>query len=129
MKLLFINFVQALRHIRRNRWQSLLIVSILSFAMAAFVFSAAGIWKVTHEAEDIPDSEDVYVMQGCNGPGKCSYHISVENTEALLKNIPSHIMVGKMSTSRDKDRLKSTVDTTYEHTIATVDPGFFDVIP
>ena len=128
MKLLFINFVQALRHIRRNRWQSLLIVSILSFAMAAFVFSAAGIWKVTHEAEDIPDSEDVYVMQGCNGPGKCSYHISVENTEALLKNIPSHIMVGKMSTSRDKDRLKSTVDTTYEHTIATVDPGFFDVI-
>ena len=42
MKLLFINFLQALRHIKRNRLQSCLIVGILSFAMAAFVFSAAG---------------------------------------------------------------------------------------
>ena len=128
MKLLFINFLQALRHIRRNKCQTLLVVSILSFAMAAFVFSAAGIWKVTHEANEIPDSEDVYAVQACYGTGRCNYDIIVDNTEALLKNIPSHITVGKMSTTRDKDRLKATVDTTYEHTIATVDPGFFDVI-
>lgn len=128
MKLLFINFVQALRHIRRNKWQTLLVVSILSFAMAAFVFSAAGIWKVTHEANEIPDSEDVYTVQACNGTGRCKYHITIDETEVLLKNIPADIMVGKMSTCRQQDRLMATVDTTYEHTIATVDPGFFNVM-
>ena len=128
MKLLFINFLQALRHIRRNKWQTLLVVGILSFAMAAFVFSAAGIWKVTHEANEIPDSEDVYAVQACNGTGRCKYHITIDETEVLLKNIPADIMVGKMSTVRQQDRLMATVDTTYEHTIATVDPGFFNVM-
>ena len=128
MKLLFINFVQALRHIRRNKWQTLLVVGILSFAMAAFVFSAAGIWKVTHEANEIPDSEDVYAVQACNGTGRCQYGITIDETEVLLKNIPADIMVGKMSTCRLEERLMATVDTTYEHTIATVDPGFFNVI-
>lgn len=128
MKLLFINFVQALRHIKRNKWQTLLVVGILSFAMAAFVFSAAGIWKVTHEANEIPDSEDVYTVQACNGTGRCKYHITIDETEVLLKNIPADIMVGKMSTCRQQDRLMATVDTTYGHTIATVDPGFFNVM-
>ena len=59
MKLLFINFVQALRHIRRNRLQTCLIVGILSFAMAAFVFSAAGIWEIKHEEHGIGDDADV----------------------------------------------------------------------
>ena len=128
MKLLFINFLQALRHIRRNKWQTLLVVGILSFAMAAFVFSAAGIWKVTHEANEIPDSEDVYTVQACNGSGRCKYSITIDETEILLKNIPADIMVGKMSPVIQQDRLKATVDTTYVHTIATVDPGFFNVM-
>ena len=128
MKLLFINFVQALRHIRRNKWQTFLVVGILSFAMAAFVFSAAGIWKVTHEANEIPDSEDVYTVQACNGTGRCKYSITIDETEILLKNIPADIMVGKMSRFRQEDRLMATVDTTYGHTIATVNPGFFNVI-
>ena len=128
MKLLFINFVQALRHIKRNKLQTCLIVGILSFAMAAFVFSAAGIWKVTHEANEIPDSEDVYTVQACNGTGRCKYSITIDETEILLKNIPADIMVGKMSRFRQEDRLMATVDTTYGHTIATVNPGFFNVI-
>lgn len=128
MKLLFINFVQALRHIRRNKLQTCLIVGILSFAMAAFVFSAAGIWKVTHEANEIPDSEDVYAVQAYNGTGRCQYSITIDETEILLKNIPADIMVGKMSSCRQEERLMATVDTTYEHTIATVDPGFFNVM-
>ena len=128
MRLLLINFLQALRHIRRNKWQTFLVVGILSFAMAAFVFSAAGIWKVTHEANEIPDSEDVYTVQACNGTGRCKYHITIDETEILLKNIPADIMVGKMSRFRQEDRLMATVDTTYGHTIATVNPGFFNVI-
>lgn len=128
MKLLFINFVQALRQIKRNKLQTCLIVGILSFAMAAFVFSAAGIWKVTHEANEIPDSEDVYTVQACNGTGRCKYSITIDETEILLKNIPADIMVGKMSRFRQEDRLMATVDTTYGHTIATVNPGFFNVI-
>ena len=128
MRLLLINFLQALRHIRRNKWQTFLVVGILSFAMAAFVFSAAGIWKVTHEANEIPDSEDVYTVQACNGTGRCKYSITIDETEILLKNIPADIMVGKMSRFRQEDRLMATVDTTYGHTIATVNPGFFNVI-
>mgnify|MGYP003302329295 CR=1 FL=1 len=65
MKLLFINFLQALRHIKRNKWQTLLVVSILSFAMAAFVFSAAGIWEITHEEHGIGDDADVVIIAGC----------------------------------------------------------------
>ena len=128
MRLLLINFLQALRHIRRNKWQTLLVAGILSFAMAAFVFSAASIWKVTHEANEIPDSEDVYTVQACNGTGRCKYSITIDETEILLKNIPADIMVGKMSRFRQEDRLMATVDTTYGHTIATVNPGFFNVI-
>ena len=128
MRRLLINFLQALRHIRRNKWQTFLVVGILSFAMAAFVFSAAGIWKVTHEANEIPDSEDVYTVQACNGTGRCKYSITIDETEILLKNIPADIMVGKMSRFRQEDRLMATVDTTYGHTIATVNPGFFNVI-
>ena len=130
MRLLLINFLQALRHIKRNKWQTLLVVSILSFAMAAFVFSAAGIWKVTHEAEEIPDAEDVYAVQVLSNLDWAvpTYRLGSEKSNKLMENIPTDIKVGKLSTSRDKDRLKAICDTTYEHTIATVDPGFFDVM-
>ena len=62
MRKLTINLLQALRHMRRNIGQTVLIMGILSFALTAFVYSAFTIWRLTHEASHISDVEDVYLV-------------------------------------------------------------------
>ena len=127
MKLLFINFLQALRHIRRNRWQSLLIVSILSFAMAAFVFSAAGIWEITHEEHGIVNDNDVYALQAST-PGDTqsyTYFYQVKVAETLTKNLPDDITLAMASPCADK--LKNDTNKVGGYKTLKVTPEFFEV--
>ena len=127
MKLLFINFLQALRHIRRNKWQTLLVVGILSFAMAAFVFSAAGIWKVTHEEHGIVNDDDVYALQAST-PGNTqsyTYFYQVKVAETLTKNLPDDIILAMASPCADK--LKNDTNKVGGYKTLKVTPEFFKV--
>ena len=127
MKLLFINFVQALRHIRRNKWQTLLVVGILSFAMAAFVFSAAGIWKVTHEEHGIVNDDGVYALQAST-PGDTqsyTYFYQVKVAETLTKNLPDDIILAMASPCADK--LKNDTNKVAGYKTLKVTPEFFEV--
>ena len=127
MKLLFINFVQALRHIRRNKWQTLLVVGILSFAMAAFVFSAAGIWKVTHEEHGIVNDDDVYALQAST-PGNTqsyTYFYQVKDAETLTKNLPDDIILAMASPCADK--LENDTNEVGGYKTLKVTPEFFEV--
>ena len=73
MRKFTINILQALRHIRRNLGQSLLIVCILSMALTAFSFSAASIWRLTHEETYVADAENVYRVQATTPEGLLAY--------------------------------------------------------
>lgn len=130
MRLLLINFLQALRHIKRNKWQTLLVVGILSFAMAAFVFSAAGIWEITHEEHGIGDDADVYALQAYTPEGltQSNYFFTVKKARELIKNMPEGMIATMASLSGNK--LKGRTDSASNQTrpVLLVTPEFFDVV-
>ena len=78
--------------------------------MTAFVFSAAGIWKVTHEANEIPDSEDVYALQAYTPEGltQSNYFFTVKKARELTKNMPEGMIATMASLSGNK--LKGRTD-------------------
>lgn len=128
MRILRINILQALRHIRRNLGQSLLIVCIISMALTAFVFSVATIWRMTHEASHIPDAEDVYLVQVQNPEAFRSFNYSINDSVAcdILDHAPADAQVGYCMYSGIE--LIGTKDTTMEQLTAIVDPNYYKVI-
>lgn len=130
MKLLFINFVQALRHIKRNKLQTCLIVGILSFAMAAFVFSAAGIWEITHEEHGIGDDADVYALQAYTPEGltQSNYFFTVKKARELTKNMPEGMIATMASLSGNKLKGRTDSASNQNRNVLLVTPEFFDVV-
>ena len=63
MKLFLLNLLQALRHLRRHKGQTLIIVCIISFALTAFTFSVSALWFQTHQDSHLPDYKDIYRVQ------------------------------------------------------------------
>ena len=123
-----INFLQALRHIRRNMGQSILIVGIISFALTAFVFSASSIWRLTHEASHIPDVEDVYRVQASEPQGfrAFTYHLSDSLGHDILEHAPEDAKVGFIMYTGAE--VISTNDTTPAQPILRVNPEYYEVM-
>ena len=126
--ILSINFLQALRHIRRNMGQSILIVGIISFALTAFVFSASSIWRQTHEASHIPDVEDVYRVQGSEPQGfrAFTYHLSDSLGHDILEHAPEDAKVGFIMYPGAE--IISTNDTTPAQPMLRVNPEYYEVM-
>lgn len=130
MKLLFINFVQAMRHIKRNKLQTCLIVGILSFAMVAFVFSAAGIWEITHEEHGIGDDADVYALQAYTPEGltQSNYFFTIKKARELIKNMPEGMIATMASLSGNKLKGRTDSASNQNRNVLLVTPEFFDVV-
>ena len=126
--ILSINFLQALRHIRRNMGQSILIVGIISFALTAFVFSASSIWRLTHGASHIPDVEDVYRVQASVPLGfrAFTYHLTDSVGHDILEHAPEDAKVGFIMYSGAK--IISTNDTTPAQPMLRVNPEYYEVM-
>ena len=126
--ILSINFLQALRHIRRNMGQSILIVGIISFALTAFVFSASSIWRLTHEASHIPDVEDVYRVQASEPQGfrAFTYHLSDSLGHDILEHAPEDAKVGFIMYPGAE--IISTNDTTPAQPMLRVNPEYYEVM-
>ena len=123
-----INLLQALRHIRRNMGQSILIVGIISFALTAFVFSASSIWRLTHEASHIPDVEDVYRVQASEPQGfrAFTYHLTDSLGHDILEHAPEDAKVGFIMYPGAE--IISTNDTTPAQPILRVNPEYYEVM-
>lgn len=123
-----INFLQALRHIRRNMGQSILIVGIISFALTAFVFSASSIWRQTHEASHVPDVEDVYRVQASEPQGfrAFTYHLTDSLGHDILEHAPEDAKVGFIMYPGAE--IISTNDTTPAQPILRVNPEYYEVM-
>ena len=123
-----INFLQALRHIRRNMGQSILIVCIISMALTAFVFSAATIWRVTHEASHIPDAEDVYLVQVQTPDAFRSFNYNINDSVAcdIRDHAPADAQVGYCMYSGIE--IIGTKDKKVEQQTAIVDSNYFKVV-
>lgn len=128
MRTLTINLLQALRHIRRNLGQSLLIVCIISMALTAFVFSAATIWHVTHEASHIPDAEDVYLVQVQTPDAFRTFNYSINDSVAcdILDHAPADAQVGYCMYSGVD--IIGTRDTTILQQTVIVSPNYYKVM-
>ena len=123
-----INLLQALRHIRRNMGQSILIVGIISFALTAFVFSASSIWRLTHEASHIPDVEDVYRVQASEPQGfrAFTYHLTDSLGHDILEHAPEDAKVGFIMYPGAE--IISTNDTTPAQPMLRVNPEYYEVM-
>ncbi len=128
MRKLTINLIQALRHMRRNLGQTILIMGILSFALTAFVYSAFTIWRLTHEASHISDVEDVYLVQVQNPDAFRTFNYSINDSVAcdILDHAPADAQVGYCMYSGIE--LIGTKDTPPIMPTAIVDTNYFKVV-
>lgn len=128
MRTLTINLLQALRHMRRNLGQTVLIMGILSFALTAFVYSAFTIWRLTHEASHISDVEDVYLVQIQTPEGFTPFNYSINDSVAcdILDHAPADAQVGYCMYSGVD--IIGTRDTTILQQTAIVSPNYYKVM-
>lgn len=128
MRKLTINLIQALRHMRRNIGQTVLIMGILSFALTAFVYSAFTIWRLTHEASHISDVEDVYLVQIQTPEGFTPFNYSINDSVAcdILDHAPADAQVGYCMYSGVD--IIGTRDTTILQQTAIVSPNYYKVM-
>ena len=124
-----INLLQALRHMRRNMGQSLLIVCIISMALTAFVFSASTIWRVTHEETYVADADDVYRVQATTPEGLGAYTYQLTDSVAcdIFDHAPDDAKVGMDYLSSSADFV-GTRDTTIAQVSRNVNPEYFEAM-
>ena len=124
-----INLLQALRHMRRNMGQSLLIVCIISMALTAFVFSASTIWHVTHEETYVADADDVYRVQATTPEGLGAYTYQLTDSVAcdIFDHAPDDAKVGMDHLSSSADFV-GTRDTTIAQVSRNVNPEYFEAM-
>lgn len=124
-----INFLQALRHIRRNMGQSILIVGIISMALTAFVFSASMIWRVTHEETYVADADNVYLVQATTPEGfnAYSYWLTDSVACAIRDHAPTDAKVGLYHHTASVEFI-GTRDTTIVQPSRSVNPEYFEAM-
>ena len=129
MRKFTINILQALRHIRRNLGQSTLIVCILSMALTAFSFSAASIWRLTHEETYVADAENVYRVQATTPEGfqAYSYYLTDSVACAIFDHAPADAKVGLVHHSTSIEFI-GTRDTTIYQPSINVNPEYFEAM-
>lgn len=129
MRKLTINLIQALRHMRRNLGQTILIVCIISMALTAFVFSAATIWRLTHEETYVADADEVYRVQATTPTGLQAYSYWLTDSVAcdIFDHAPADAKVGMEHLSSSADFV-GTRDTTITQVSTKVNPEYFEAM-
>lgn len=91
MRLLYINLIQALRHIRGN-WKPILFSVVgLALSLVCFTLSASDLWYRTHYDSFREKSDQLYLLQTTNlkdGLFNCRYMVSDKYVDNLRQRLP-----------------------------------------
>lgn len=128
MKLFLLNLLQALRHLRRHKGQTLIIVCIISFALTAFTFSVSALWFQTHQDSHLPDYKDIYRVQTICPTSFIPHNYNINDSIAcdIRDHAPADAKVGMLQYIHAT--VKGTNDTIVHLSTQGVDAGFFEVM-
>ncbi len=128
MKLIYINLLQALRHLRHNIGQSIMIAGILSVALTAFIFSASSLWNLTHEESHVPDVENVYRVQNVKPTSLFPYNYYINDSISchIRDHAPAEVKLGIQFFIHSD--IKGTKDTSINNNTLAVNAEYFDVM-
>lgn len=128
MELLILNLRQALKYIGRHKMQTMVIVGIISVALAALTLSGSVLWYNTHKENHLPDYRNIYMVQVADPIGWIPYSYDVNDSVTchIRDRAPADAKVGTLMYKHVE--LKGVNDTIVRNSTVGVNADYFNAM-